>query len=154
MTRSFRFLRLFLLLAMVGAAAAGCNKDRVPVEAVIDVKEFQLFNYSGGSAVNAGFCKIEHLESGNARVTVQLNEAFRQPQISFSALITTTLPDDNEVVFAQLGSVPGASGNLVVNPVLKLGSGLPLKYSELAGTTGYFVKVMSGANVQATGEIR
>ncbi len=140
----------FMLLLMIGA---GCSKDRAPVEAVVDLKEFKLFNYSSGAAVEAGICKIEHLESGNARVTVQLHEAFRQPQVNFSALITTTLADENEVVFAQLGSVPGASGNLVVHPVVKLGSGLPLKYPELIGNTGYFIKVMSGANVQATGEI-
>lgn len=154
MVSIFKSGKLFLLFLAVCAVSVGCKKDKTPPVSVIDAKEVSLFNYSSGSAVNAGTSKIEHLEGGNARISIQLNEAFRQPQVNFSALITTTLSDDNEVVFAQLGSVPGFSGNLVVNPVIKLGSALPVKYSELVGRTGYFIKVMSGANVQAIGEIK
>lgn len=154
MTSLFRFRRFLPLLMIIGIAGWGCNKDGGPAESVIDRKEFPLFNYSSGSAVDAGFSKIEHLGTGNARITIQLNEGFRLPQVSFSAFITTNLPDNNEVVFVQLGAVPGASGHLVVHPVIKLGSGLPLKYTELPGSTGYFIKVMAGANVQAIGEIR
>lgn len=153
MRKRFRINQLLLLLAVISTVGFACKKDKKPVETVVDSKELSLFNHSSGSAVNAGYAKIEHLESGNARITIQLNEAFRQPQVNFSGLITT-LADDNEVVFAQLGAVPGGSGNLVVNPVIKLGSALPVKYSELVGTSGYFIKVMSGANVQAIGEIK
>ncbi|MBX3241918.1 MAG: hypothetical protein KIT80_13095 [Chitinophagaceae bacterium] len=137
-------------LLVVGSVA--CKKERTPRETVIDSREYSLFNYSSGSQVAAGTFKLEHMESGNARLTIQLNEAFRQPQINFTALVVTEL-NDTEVVFAQLGNVPGNSGYLVVNPVISLGSNLPVKFTDLVGKA-YYLKIMNGANVQATGEIR
>lgn len=58
------------------------------------------------------------------------------------------------MVYANLGSVNGASGALVTYPVVGSGSNLPVKFTDLISKTGYYVKIMNGANVQATGEIK
>ncbi|HRQ50512.1 MAG TPA: hypothetical protein PLR74_08250 [Agriterribacter sp.] len=83
-----------------------------------------------------------------------MNESYRQEGISFDAVINTRDEAGSELVFSYLGSVDGRSGKLVINPVISSGSNLPVKYSDLISKTGYYIKVMNGANVQATGEIK
>jgi len=49
--------------------------------------------------------------------------------------------------------VNGNSGTLITNPVLSSSSNLPVKYTDLVGHNGFYVKVLNGANVQAKGRI-
>lgn len=133
----------------------GCAKDSDnDPDPQLDFREYKLFNYSSGSEAEAGSFRIDQLRNGNASLTISLNEAYRQEGISFDAVINTKDEAGNELVFSYLGSVDGRSGKLVINPVISSGSNLPVKYSDLIGKSGFYVKVMNGANVQATGEIK
>ena len=133
----------------------GCAKDsNNDPDPQLDFREYKLFNYSSGSEAEAGSFRIDQLKDGNARLTISLNEAYRQDGIAFDAVINTKDEVDNELVFSYLGSVDGKSGRLVIDPVISSGSNLPVKYSDLIGKSGFYVKVMNGANVQARGEIK
>ena len=133
----------------------GCAKDSDnDADPQLDFREYKLFNYSSGSEAEAGRFRIDQLRDGNAGLTISLNEAYRQQGISFDAVINTRDEAGNELVFSYLGAVNGKSGRVVINPVISSGSNLPVKYSDLIGKSGFYVKVMNGANVQATGEIK
>lgn len=144
-----------LFFIILAGLFCGCAKDsNNDPDPSLDFREYKLFNYSGGSGAEAGSFRIDQLRDGNASLTISLNEPYRQDGISFDAVINTRDEADNELVFSYLGSVDGRSGRLVINPVISSGSNLPVKYADLIGKSGFYVKVMNGANVQATGEIK
>ena len=68
--------------------------------------------------MEAGSFRIDLLRDGNARLTISLNESYRQEGISFDAVINTRDEAGSELVFSYLGSVDGRSGKLVINPVI------------------------------------
>ena len=146
---------LILFFISLPVLFLGCAKDNGnDPDPQLDFREYKLFNYSSGSEVEAGSFRIDQLKDGNARLTISLIEPYRQSGIAFDAVINTRDEADNELVFSYLGSVDGGSGKLVINPVISSGSNLPVKYSDLISNSGFYVKVMNGANVQATGEIK
>ena len=146
---------LILFFISLPVLFLGCAKDNGnDPDPQLDFREYKLFNYSSGSEVEAGSFRIDQLKDGNARLTISLIEPYRQSGIAFDAVINTRDEADNELVFSYLGSVDGGSGKLVINPVISSGSNLPVKYSDLISKSGFYVKVMNGANVQATGEIK
>ncbi|MBX2925644.1 MAG: hypothetical protein KF746_25830 [Chitinophagaceae bacterium] len=145
----------FLCILFAGCFLFSCKKDSPPEpDPVVDFRNYKLFNYSSGSEVESGSFKIEQLLNGNSRLTITINEPFRQKGVNFEALINTRDAEDNELVFSNLGMVNGETGILVTDPVISSGSNLPIKFTDLINKTGYYVKVMNGANVQATGVIR
>ena len=146
---------LILFFISLPVLFLGCAKDNGnDPDPQLDFREYKLFNYSSGSEVEAGSFRIDQLKDGNARLTISLIEPYRQSGIAFDAVINTRDEADNELVFSYLGSVDGGSGKLVINPVISSGSNLPVKYSDLISKSGFYVKVMNGANVQARGEIK
>ena len=149
----WRVLSLFFIL--LSALFIGCAKDDGnDPDPQLDFREYKLYNYSSGTEAEAGSFRIDQLKDGNARLTISLAEPYRQNGISFNDVINTKDEADNELVFSYLGSVDGRSGKLVINPVVSSGSNLPVKYSDLISKSGFYVKVMNGANVQANGEIK
>ncbi|MGN6491493.1 MAG: hypothetical protein ACTHLE_05805 [Agriterribacter sp.] len=152
-TVTFRLVSIVCIL-LSASILFSCKKDNGPdPDPVVDFRNYKLFNYSSGSEVEAGTFKIEQLLNGNSRLTINISEPFRQNGTSFDAVINTKDGDD-ELVFANLGRVNGGTGTLIADPVVSSGSNLPVKFTDLIGKTGYYVKVMNGANVQATGEIK
>ncbi|MBX3257956.1 MAG: hypothetical protein KF862_27745 [Chitinophagaceae bacterium] len=156
MKRSLTFRSVWFLCTLLFVVVLfSCKKDKEPEpDPVVDFRTYKLFNYSSGSEVDAGTFKIEQLLNGNSRLTITIGEPFRQSGATFEALINTKDEGDNELVFANLGMVDGGTGTLVTDPVVGSGSNLPVKFSDLINKTGYYVKIMNGANVQATGIIK
>lgn len=131
-----------------------CKKDNDQKQQVTDFRNYKLFNYSSGSEMEAGGFVIEQLLDGNARLTITLSAPYRQNNVSFQAVINTKNEAGDELVFANLGTVNGSSGMLTTSPVVASGSNLPVKFSELISRSNYYVKILNGANVQATGNIQ
>ena len=153
-TVTFRLVSIVCIL-LSASILFSCKKDNGPdPDPVVDFRNYKLFNYSSGSEVEAGTFKIEQLLNGNSRLTINISEPFRQSGANFGAVINTKDGGDDELVFSNLGMVNGGTGLLVADPVVGSGSNLPVKFTDLIGKTGYYVKVMNGANVQATGEIK
>lgn len=153
-TVTFRLVSIACMLFCVGLLFS-CKKDKDPEpDPVVDFRNYKLFNYSSGSEVEAGAFKIEQLLNGNSRLTIIISEPFRQNGTNFEAVINTKDDEGIELVFSNLGMVNGGTGLLLTDPVVGSGSNLPVKFTDLIGKTGYYVKVMNGANVQATGEIK
>lgn len=153
--KTMSFAATLGLLFFVLAFNMACKKDSaVNQNQTTDFRNYKLFNYSSGTEVEAGNFKIEQLLSGNARLTITLNEPFRQSNVGFEAVINTKNEGGDELVFADLGVLNGSTGVLVVNPVVASGSNLPIKFSELISRSSYYVKIMNGANVQAVGNIQ
>lgn len=154
--RSVSLLSVALLFLLSATTTLfSCKKDSGPdPDPVLDFRNYKLFNYSSGSEVEAGSFKIEQLINGNSRLTINISEPFRQSGANFGAVINTKDGGDDELVFSNLGMVNGGTGDLVTDPVIGSGSNLPVKFTDLISKTGYYVKIMNGANVQATGEIK
>lgn len=145
----------FAFIVTVSLSTISCSKDDGPKqEQSTDFRNYKLFNYSNGSQVEAGGFVIEQLLNGNARISITLSEPFRQNNVSFEAVINTKNENGDELIFANLGNLNGSSGTLSVSPVVASGSNLPIKFSELISRSSYYVKVLNGANVQATGNIQ
>lgn len=153
-----RLTRLVLALTFVVTVTAlntSCKKDDGPKqEQSTDFRNYKLFNYSSGSEVEAGGFVIEQLLNGNARITITLNEPFRINNVDFESVINTKNENGDELIFANLGTLNGGTGTLSVSPVVGSGSNLPIKFAELISRSAYYVKILNGANVQATGTIK
>ena len=142
-----------ILIAGLIFFSGACKKDKKDPNPSINYKEYRLFNVSGGSSVDAGSFRIDELQNGNTKITILISEPFRQEGAGFQASINKEDEDGNELVLSSLGMVNGGSGSLVVNPVLSGGTNLPVKYHDLVGNYGYYIKILNGANVQARGDI-
>lgn len=143
----------FVALLLVTGTFLSCKKDKDDSNPSVGFKEYRLYNSSSGSPVDAGSFRIDQLANGNAKITIAISEPFRQPNANFQAVINKEDGSGNELVYSNLGLVNGNTGSLVTNPVISSGSNLPIKYTDLVGQTGYYVKVLNGANVQARGDI-
>lgn len=130
-----------------------CKKDKNDPNPSVAFKEYRLYNSSSGSPVDAGSFRLDQLANGNAKITISISEPFRQTNASFQAVINKADESGNELVYSNLGLVNGNSGSLVTSPIMSSGSNLPIKYTDLVGQTGYYVKILNGANVQARGDI-
>jgi hypothetical protein len=96
---------------------------------------------------------VDELQDGNTKITILISAPFRQDGTGFQASVNKKDSEGNELVLSNLGLVNGSSGSLVVNPVLSSGTNLPVRYNELVGPYGYYIKILNGANVQARGDI-
>lgn len=143
----------FALTFVTVSLFVSCKKDKEDPNPSIAYKEYKLYNYSSGSALDAGSFRVDQLSNGNAKITISVSEPFRQANATFEAVINKEDISGNELVFSNLGLVNGSSGSLIANPVISSGSNLPIKYTDLVGQNGYYLKVLNGANVQARGEI-
>lgn len=143
------FSGAFLIVSLFSA----CKKNKVDENPSIGYKEYRLYNSSSGSPVDAGSFRLDQLSNGNAKITISISQPFRQSNTTFEATINKEDVSGNELVFSNLGLVNGNTGSLVTNPVMSSGSNLPIKYTDLVGQKGYYVKVLNGANVQARGDI-
>ncbi|MFT3749977.1 MAG: hypothetical protein QM768_16790 [Agriterribacter sp.] len=144
-------LLCYVIIVAVNVFSA-CKKDK-DENPSIGYKEYRLYNSSSGSPVDAGSFRLDQLSNGNAKITISISLPFRQSNATFEAVINKEDASGNELVFSNLGLVNGNTGSLVTNPVMSSGSNLPVKYTDLVGQNGYFVKVLNGANVQARGDI-
>ena len=146
-----RFAMMMGFFAVVLFTA--CKKDKEDPNPSINYSVYKLYNESSGAPVEAGNFRLDQLKDGNTKITIAIDQPFRQSGASFQAVINKQDTSGNELVFSNLGIVNGSSGMLVVNPVISSGSNLPIPYNSLVGDFGYYVKVLNGANVQAKGGI-
>lgn len=155
MSKKFMSYCIGWIAAALLLVTVGCKKSSNPPDPnpSVDFREYKLFNYSSGEEVDAGSFRLDQLLNGNTKLTITISVPFRQDGVLFNALINTRDSSENELVFSNLGTVPGKTGVLVVNPVVGSGSNLPVKFNDLLDTKGYYVKILNGANVQATGGI-
>ena len=150
--------KLFVLKASVvivllsSLLFSACSKN--DSEPTLPSKEYTLYNYSSGSAVNAGSFTIQELADSTASLTIKLSSGFSIANVSLPAYIAKTDSITGvELIYANLGNVDGTSGILTATPV-KTSDNMTVNYSTLVGLQGYYVKVMNGTNVQAKGSIQ
>ena len=134
------------------ACGVACSKSKTPA-VPLGSKQYDLFNYSSGTAVNAGTFTINEQPDHSAGLTISLNSTFLVPGVTLTASIV--VPDStngNGPIYANLNTVNGSTGQGVTKPV-KGSDNLPVSYADLIAKTGYFVKVLNNTNVQAKGTI-
>ena len=140
------------VLALFFLASCSKNEDSPPPFQAKS-KTYKLYNYSTGSAVEAGTFTFTELQNGGASATISLNEGYKVPGVKFKATITVADAQGVELVYADLGEVDGGTGRLEKNPLISSGTNTPIQYNDVISKTGYTLKVMNGSNVQAKGTI-
>jgi hypothetical protein len=145
--------KVFLGLLVLVMITVACNKNNDGPN--LPSTEYALYNYSSGTAVNAGKFSFRQLPDSNASVTVTLDKSYLQEGASYNATISTGSDSGKaELTYAVIGTFTGANGSVTASPLRSLSTNMPIKYSDLLARKGYYVKVLSGANVQAKGEIK
>ena len=142
------------LLSLLGVLLfSSCTKEED--SPALQTASFALFNQSSGTAQAAGTFRILEQRNGNAAVEINLAEAYRVNGARFTAVIVTfDEASDSELVYANLGEINGGSARVTINPVIQLSNNLPVSYADLIARTGYTLKILNGANVQASGQIQ
>lgn len=145
--------RLLLLGAtLVAGLGMSCTKDDTPSLAS---KTYSMYNYSSGSAVNAGSFTISELSDGNASLSVSLASGFLVPGVTLkSYVVLTDSTSGGELIYANLNDIDGTSGQVTTSPVINSSTNTAIPYTELVSKTGYSVKVLNNTNVQAKGDIQ
>ncbi len=134
---------------------ASCSKNEDSTPAFQGrSKTYKLYNYSTGSAVEAGTFMFSELQNGGASATINLSSGYRLAGVKFKSTITVADAQGVELVYADLGDVDGTSGSGEKNPMVSSGTNAAIQYNEIIAKTGYTVKVMNGSNVQAKGTIQ
>ncbi|WP_290789451.1 hypothetical protein [Flavihumibacter sp. UBA7668] len=149
----WKWMSLLSLLS-VAIILISCNKNDEDGPALQN-ETYQLVNLSSGSSQSAGTFRILEQSNGNAAVEINLAQAFRINGARFNAVIVTyDESTDSELVYANLGEINGGSARVLINPVLQLSTNQAISYADLTGRTGYTLKLLNGANVQASGQIQ
>lgn len=145
--------RLLLLAAtLVAGLGMSCTKDDNPSLAS---KTYMMYNYSSGSAVNAGSFTINELGDGNASLSVNLASGFLVPGVTLkSYVVLTDTTSGGELIYANLNDIDGTSGQATTSPVMSSSTNTAIRYTELISKIGYSVKVLNNTNVQAKGDIQ
>lgn len=148
-------LKLFSVMSALCAMVllGSCSKD--DDGPALQSATYQLYNYSSGSPQVAGNFRIMEQRNGNAAIEINVDQAYRLPGTRFSAVIATfDETTEGQLVYANLGDVDGGAARAVINPVVELSTNRPIPYATLSARTGYSLRLLSGANVQATGIIQ
>jgi hypothetical protein len=148
-----RISKLSTLALITALLIVSCSKKDTTPPYQGRSKDYKLYNYSSGAAVEAGTFTISELESGNSKLTINLNQGYKVPGVSLKSSITVTDNTGVELVFSNLKDVDGGAGVGETNPVVASGTNATVKYTDLIGKIGYTVKVLNGSNVQAKGTI-
>ncbi len=147
-----KWMSLLALLSVMLVFSSCKKEDDGPA---LQNETFPLVNLSSGSSQSAGTFRILEQSNGNAAVEINLAQAFRINGARFSAVIVTyDESTDSELVYANLGEINGNSARVLINPVLQLSTNQAISYADLTARTGYTLKLLNGANVQASGQIQ
>jgi hypothetical protein len=148
----WKWLSLLSLLGVLLLLGSCTKEDDGPA---LRTESYSLFNQSSGSSQSAGTFRILEQRNGNAAVEINLSEGYRINGARFTAVIVTyDAASDSELVYANLGEINGGSARVTINPVIQLSNNLALSYDDLTGRAGYTLKILNGANVQASGQIQ
>jgi hypothetical protein len=152
MQMKLKWMSLLALLSVMLVFSSCKKEDDGPA---LQNETFPLVNLSSGSSQSAGTFRILEQSNGNAAVEINLAQAFRINGARFSAVIVTyDESTDSELVYANLGEINGNSARVLINPVLQLSTNQAISYADLTARTGYTLKLLNGANVQASGQIQ
>lgn len=148
-------LKWMSLLTLLGVMLVFSSCKKEEDGPALQNETYQLVNLSSGSSQSAGSFRILEQANGNAAVEINLAQAFRINGARFNAVIVTYDESTaSELVYANLGEINGGSARVLINPVLQLSTNQPVSYADLTARTGYTLKLLNGANVQASGQIQ
>ncbi len=152
MQLKWKWMNLVCLLGVV-LLFSSCKKD--DAGPALQNETYPLVNLSSGSSQAAGTFRILEQSNGNAAVEINLDQAFRINGARLNAVIVTTEETSgSELVYANLGQIDGGSARVLINPVMQLSNNRAISYDDLTSRTGYTLKLLNGANVQASGQIQ
>lgn len=147
-----KFRMLLLGAGLVTLAGLGCKKDDTQPLASAN---YTLYNYSSGSAVNAGSFTVRENSDGNASITVNLSSGYLVPGVTLkSYVVIADTAAGTEFILSNLQDIDGGSGQATTSPVVNNSTNMPVPYTELTSDKGYAVKILNNTNVQAIGVIQ
>lgn len=136
------------LAAVIGV---GCKKDDAPQLAS---ETYLMYNYSSGSAANAGSFTVTESSDGNASISVNLSSGYLVPGVTLkSYVVITDTTTGSEFILSNLNDIDGSSGQSTTSPVINNSTNTPISYDELTSDKGYSLKILNNTNVQAKGDI-
>jgi hypothetical protein len=155
MKRIMRVNVVLLTTVFTLGLLTGCGKDNTPQPTTSGKqKDYKLYNLSTGASVEAGTFTISELLNGNAKLAIQLNPNYKVTGARFKVTMTVPQTGGTELLFADLGEMDGGSGTMEINPLLAGATNAAVTYNDIIGRTGYTLKIMNGANLQARGTIQ
>ena len=139
----------YLLLAGLATGAVACSDDDVTPPG-LGSSQVVLVNDTSGVAKNAGLVKINELSDGNISMEVNLADSFRLAEDNYPAAIVkydSVLHKDS--IYADLGTISGATGTVTKSPVVWNATNEPISYDTLKTLTGFRVQITTDSLVQA-----
>jgi hypothetical protein len=141
-----------LLLPVIVLSFINCSKNS---SSLTTSSSYKMYNYTSGSAVEAGFLTLNETSDGNASISVSLNSNYLVPgKIFKSYLILKDSVLGVDVTCATLNDMDGATGLCTTAPLTNSSTNVAIKYHEIIAARRYSVKVYNNNTVQAIGKIQ
>ena len=140
-----------LLLPVIALSFMHCSKNS---SSPTTSRSYKMYNYSSGSAVEAGSLTLNETSDGNASISVSLSNLYLAPGKVFkSYLILRDSVLGVEVTYATLSDIDGATGVSTTAPIINSSTNVAIKYDEIVSDKRYSVKLYNSNTVQAIGKI-
>jgi WD40 repeat protein len=140
-----------LLLPVIALSFMNCSKNS---SSPTTSRSYKMYNYSSGSAVEAGSLTLNETSNGNASISVSLSNLYLVPGKVFkSYLILRDSVLGVEVTYAILSDIDGATGVSTTAPLINSSTNIAIKYEEIVSDKRYSVKVYNSNTIQAIGKI-
>ena len=140
-----------LLLPVIALSFMNCSKNS---SSPTTSRSYKMYNYSSGSAVEAGSLTLDETSDGNASISVSLSNLYLAPGKVFkSYLILRDSVLGVEVPYATLSDIDGATGVSTTAPLINISTNVAIKYDEIVSDKRYSVKVYNSNTIQAIGKI-
>lgn len=142
-------------LALAVLCFVACSKSsNIATPETPSSQSYKMYNYSSGSAVEAGSLTLQKTDDGNASIAVNLNDSYLVPgKILKAYLIVKDTILGIEANYANLSDIDGATGFATTAPLINSSTNVAIKYDALVSEKRYSVKVYNSNTVQAIGKI-
>lgn len=142
-----------LLLPVIVLSFMNCSKNSSS-PANNTSGTYKMYNYSSGSAVEAGSLTLNETSDGNASISVSLGSNYLVPGKVFkSYLILKDSVLGVDVTCALLNDMDGATGLSTTAPLVNSSTNVAIKYHDIITARRYSVKVYNNNTIQAIGKI-
>ena len=143
----------YLLLAGLATGVVACSNDD-DATPNLQTSQLVLVNDTSGMPKNAGTVKINELSTGGISMELALKDSFRLSTQEYpAAIVKYDSVLQRDAIYADLGTINGATGTLTKSPVLWNANSQPISFDTLKTLTGFRVQVTTDSLVQAEADL-
>ncbi|MFT3950180.1 MAG: hypothetical protein QM763_24655 [Agriterribacter sp.] len=147
-------LLLFIVFAFI-SIYGGCKKEsNIPEPQLVPIYSmFRLFKVNQNDTLRAGWGYLDQTVTNNVKITIKLNADFRKQNGQYNINLYKITGATTSEYTSNVGTMPANMESWQSDIIKPTGSSQPYTFDQLHIKDTYFIKITSGNEEVAMGEL-